>query len=216
MSHTLDAMAERFHKPTKFSGSMFESYEGGPDPAEISSIAHDTARALLAKVRENPSPDIVERLLHYTDQHGIDAVAELWAPANPRTLPGSLWRIYLLRAAVRDDPHSSSLCFQRGTETVHSADQAMAGAPSPTGPEQLIALADEILRGVFEGDFAIALERAAAFCRLSSAGAASIADDLEGTEPERARELTTRALRLHQTATELSSCSRLWRQGLLD
>ncbi|MBX3068368.1 MAG: DNA-directed RNA polymerase subunit beta [Cryobacterium sp.] len=209
-------MSEAFHKPTKFSGSMFETYEGAPDPAEVSATAHDSARALMSRVRESPNPIVVERLIHFTDAHGIDSIAELWAGANPRTLPGSLWRIYLLRALVHDDPVGTSLHFQRGVDTVSSSDQALAGASHPTGPKEMLALADEILRGMFEGDFAIALDRAAAFCRLSSAGVASIADDIESTEPTRARELTTRALRLHQTATELASCSKLWRQGLLD
>ena len=38
------------------------------------------------------------------------------------------------------------------------------------GPEELLALADEILRGVFEGDLGLALDRAAAFCRVTADG----------------------------------------------
>ena len=63
---------------------------------------------------------------------------------------------------------------------------------------------------------AITLERAAAFCRVTAAGCTSVADDLDATTPERASELTRRALRLSTTAGELMSCARLWRLGALD
>lgn len=208
-------MTDEFHKPTKFSGSMFESLQGGEDPAQISRVAHETAHALLSRVRENPDDAVVDRLVAFTDEHGIDSVAELWARANPRSLPGALWRIYLLRTLVRQDATGASFLYQRGSELAISIDPVVAGATNPTGPSEIMVLADQILRGLFRGDFAVALERAAAFCRVSALGATSVADDVEITEPERASELTTRALRLSTTALELASCARLWRSGTL-
>jgi hypothetical protein len=209
-------MTDEFHKPTQYSGDKFDTFVGGEDPAQISRIAHETAQALLNRVRENPESEIVERLVAFTDQNGIDAVAELWARANPRSLPGALWRIYLVRALVRQDAEGSSFIFQRGSETAISIDPVIAGAPSPTGPEEILALADQILRGLFAGDFAVALDRAAAFCRIMSLGCTSLADDSDVAFPERATELTTRALRFSQTAAEFTSCARLWRAGTLD
>lgn len=209
-------MTDEFHKPTQFSGSKFETFEGGSDPAQISRVAHDTAHALLTRVRENPDPLVVDRLVAFTDEHGIDALAELWSQSSPRSLPGALWRIYLLRTLIHQDPEGVSLLFQRGAEQATTIDPVVAGAPVPTGAAEITFLADQILRGLFEGDFAIALDRAAAFCRLASAGATSIADDLEVPNPGRATELTTRALRLDQTAAEFGACARLWRSGSLD
>ncbi|HEU4849825.1 MAG TPA: DNA-directed RNA polymerase subunit beta [Terrimesophilobacter sp.] len=209
-------MTDEFHKPTQFSGSKFETFEGGTDPAQISRVAHETAQALLTRVREHPEPHIVERLVAYTDEHGIDAIAELWSQSSPRSLPGALWRIYLLRTLIRQDATGVSFLYQRGVETAENIDHVVAGAPSPTGPEDVTALADQILRGLFQGDFAIALERAAAFCRLSAVGATSLADDMETTNADRASALTARALRLAETAAELASCARLWRSGSLD
>jgi hypothetical protein len=211
-----DAMAEDFHKPTQFSGSKFESLQGGDDPASISRVAHETAHALLARVRSDPDPDIVERLVAYTDEHGIDAVAELWSRATPRSLPGALWRLYLLRLLIRQDPEGTAFLYQRGAEVTVAIDPLVAGAAVPTGPAEIIALADQILRGIFTGDFAVALDRAAAFCRVTSVGCTSIADDLETTEPLRSTELTTRALRFSTTAQEFVSCARLWRSQSLD
>jgi hypothetical protein len=209
-------MAEDFHKPTKFPGKIFESFVGGIDPAESSRIAHETAMALLARVRVDPDPEVVERLVAYTDEHGIDTIAELWSRATPRSLPGALWRIYLLRLMIREDPVESSFLFQRGSEIIGTIDPVVAGASMPTGPDEIITLADQILRGIFEGDFAVALERAAAFCRVSAAGSASVADDSDAAEPARSAELTTRALRLSTLAHELSSCAKLWRHESLD
>jgi hypothetical protein len=209
-------MTDEFHKPTQYSGDKFDTFVGGEDPAQISRVAHETAQALLGRVRDNPEPEVVDRLVAFTDEHGIDAVAELWARANPRSLPGALWRIYLMRTLVRQDPTGISFLFQRGSEVATSIDPVVAGASTPTGPEEITALADQILRGLFEGDFAIALDRAAAFCRITALGSTSIADDSDATSPERATELTTRALRLSQTAAEFTSCARLWRSGNLD
>ena len=214
-------MAEDFHKPTQFSGSKFESFEGGQDPATISRVAHETAHALLARVRNDPDPAVVERLVAYTDEHGIDAVAELWSRATPRSLPGALWRIYLVRLLIRQDPEGTAFLYQRGTEVTVAIDPVIAGAAAPTGPAEIIALADQILRGIFTGDFAVALDRAAAFCRVIASGCASVADDLDATEVgasgvSRASELTTRALRFSTTAQEFGSCARLWRSDSLD
>jgi len=209
-------MADDFHKPTQYSNDKFDEYIGGEDPAQIMRVASETAHALVDRGRANNDPVVLERLVAYTDQHGIDALAELWARSSPRSLPGALWRIYLIRVLIRQDPANISLLFQRGTEVLQTIDTVVAGAPLPTDPDGMTALADEILRGLFTGDFGIALDRAAAFCRITAAGATSIADDAEATNPERATELTTRADRLALTADEFTQCARLHRSGNLE
>ena len=209
-------MAEEFHKPTLFPSGMFEAFMGGEDPAQITRVARETAQALLSRVREDPDSQVVDRLVQFTDAHGIDAIAELWSRSSAKSLPGALWRIYLLRLLIRQDAEGTSYLYQRGTEIVPSIDPLVAGASAPTGPAEVTELADRILRGLFEGDFAVALERAAAFCRVAAAGCASVADDQEASQPERASELTTRALRFSRTAEELASCARLWRSDSLE
>jgi hypothetical protein len=209
-------MSDEFHKPTQYSGDKFDEYEGGEDPAQIMRVAHDTARALLHRARETQDPEVIERLVAYTDEHGIDALAELWARSSPRSLPGALWRIYLLRLLIRQDATGTAYLFQRGTDVLESADTIIAGAVAPTGPEEITQLADQILRGAFRGDFAIALDRASSFCRICAAGASSIADDSDALNPDRATELTTRALRFTTTAEELTAAARLQRADSLD
>jgi hypothetical protein len=209
-------MADDFHKPTQYSGDKFDTYEGGQDPAQILRVAHDTAHALVNRARENDDPEVLDRLIAYTDEHGIDAIAELWARSSPRSLPGALWRIYLVRLLIRQDPEGTALLFQRGSEVLQTIDPVVAGAPLPIGPAEITQLADEILRGVFVGDFGVALERAAAFCRVSAAGATSVADDADFVSDERAAELTARADRFATTADEFSACARLQRSAQLD
>ena len=209
-------MSDQFHKPTQFSGAKFDEFEGGADPAHISRVAHETAQALLSRVRGNPDPVVIERLVAFTDEQGIDAIAELWAQSSARSLPGALWRVYLMRLLIKQSPEDIAFLFQRGTEITPTIDHVVAGAPTPTGPAEIVELADQILRGLFQGDFAIALDRAAAFCRLAAAGATSVADDVDNTEPLRSTALTTQALRLSETAADLAACSSLWRRGSLD
>jgi hypothetical protein len=209
-------MASDFHKPAHFGGAEFEAFAGGEDPATVMRVAHESARALLARARHSEDPRVLERLVTYTDEHGIDALAELWARSVPQSLPGALWRIYLVRAMIHQDPETAALIYQRGTEVLRTIDPVVAGAPTPAGPQEVEELADRILRGLFEGDFAIALERAAAFCRVAAAGALSIADDRDALDPERAAELTTRAQRLATIAEELGACARMARDDALD
>ncbi|HEY9324666.1 MAG TPA: DNA-directed RNA polymerase subunit beta [Agromyces sp.] len=212
-------MASDFSRPTKFPPGMFEAFKGAEDPAHLSRVAHDTAAALLARVQADPDPEVVARLVAYTDEHGIDAIAELWSRASAKSLPGALWRVYLLRALIRQDPRSMSLAFQRGSEVSHTIDQVVAGAAIPAGPDEVVELADRILHGLFTGDFAVALERAAAFARVAAIGSVSLADDADESDavhPDRPAKLTIRAHRLVELADELTSCARLWRRDALD
>lgn len=202
----------RFHKPVRRPAEVLDRLYAADDPAEVSRVAHSTAAALLSRVRANPQSDVVDRLIAFTTDHGIDDLAELWSRAPARSLPGALWRLYLLQLMIHDDPQTAALVYERGRREIVSVDPVVAGAPASAGPDELVVLVDTILRGLFENDFAVALERAAAFCRVQASGAVHLADDYDTTEPERASALTTRALRLATYATELSACAALWRR----
>jgi hypothetical protein len=91
----------------------------------------------------------------------------------------------------------------------------VAGVADPLGPQQVSELADAVLTGVFSGDLAVALERAGAFCRVSSTGRAHRAASLEGSDPAAAAGLTRTAAALLTTAEDLEAAARLWRQGEL-
>ncbi|KAA9152081.1 DNA-directed RNA polymerase subunit beta [Microbacterium lushaniae] len=204
-----------FHKPVRRPAELFDRLFAADDPAEVSRVAHSTAQALVSRVRDDPSAEVVERLVSFTDENGIDDIAELWSRSPARTLPGALWRLYLLQLMIHDDAQTAALLYERGRSEIASADPVVAGAPTPASPDELVALIDAILRGVFDGDFAVALDRAAAFCRVQASGATHLADDYEQTESDRASALTTRALRLSTYAGDLSTCAALWRSESL-
>jgi len=68
-----------------------------------------------------------------------------------------------------------------------------------------------VLTSAFDGDFAIALERAAAFCRVVAAGRAYLADDCtDEDEAVRQTRLADGNLRMAQ---ELEHAAALWRDG---
>ncbi|WP_375163753.1 DNA-directed RNA polymerase subunit beta [Microbacterium sp.] len=211
----MDRVPEQFHRPIRRPPAAFDNIVGAVDPAEQSRIAHATASALLDRARKDASGETTERLIAFAAEHGIDEIAELWAHSPARSLPGALWRLYLLQLAIRDDGATTALLYERGRVELRTADAVIAGAPAPASPEELVALVDTILRGVFQGDFAIALDRAAAYCRVQASGATHLADDYEASEPQRASDFTRRALRLSGYATDLSDSSAAWRIGAL-
>lgn len=202
-----------FTRPVRRPNASFDNLVGSFDPTEVTRIAQATASALLARAREDEVS--AERLIAFATEHGIDEIAELWSTSPARSLPGVLWRLYLLQLAVRADPATSALLYERGRVELPTVDAAVAGAPVPASPDELVLLVDMILRGAFRGDFAVALERAAAFCRVQASGATHTADDYEATEPGRASDLTNRALRLSSYADDLAAAARDWRRGIL-
>ena len=204
-------MPEQFHRPVRRPSAAFDNLIGSADSTEAVRVAHATASALLTRAREDESGESAERLIAFTAEHGIDDIAELWAMSPAVSLPGALWRLYLLQLAIHSDPPTSALLYERGRIELRSADAVVAGAPVPASPEEIVALIDAILRGVFRGDFSVALDRAAAFCRVQVSGATHLADDYETTEPSRATALTTRARRLHTYANDLREAAALWR-----
>ena len=146
-----------FHKPVRRPAELFDRLFSSADPAEVSRVAHATATALVSRVRDEPADAVVDRLISFTDEHGIDTIAELWSRSPARSLPGTLWRLYLLQLMVHDDPRTAALLYERGRVRLASADDVVAGVPSPAGPDELVTLSDAILRGVFSGDLAVAL-----------------------------------------------------------
>ena len=149
---------------------------GGPDPAELVQAAHATAEALVQHGRGGDDA-VTARLVALADEHGIDEVALLWSARPADSLPGALWRLYALRAGIRRDSELMARAFEAGRHRapVH---EAVAGVADPPGPAEVRALADAVLAGAFSGELDVALERAAAFCRVVSTGWALLADDV--------------------------------------
>ena len=202
----------RPRRPTLFGPHALESYGGVADPAELAEAAHATAAALVEAGRGAVGAEVAQRLVTLMDDLGIDTVAEMWADRPARSLPGALWRLYALREWVRVDAGEAVVDFAAGQEVAHVA-RVVAGAADPPTPEALRTLLDAILGGIFQGDLAVALERAGAFCRVVAAGRAYRADEADEVDPARASALTRRSSSLLRTAEDLEAAAALWRSA---
>jgi hypothetical protein len=189
--------------------STFESDSKAGDPARRLDAAHATARALVDGLRAGEGgPDGDDKLVRLADEHGLEAVAELWSECAPDSLPGALWRLYVLRAWVRGDPQGVARLYEAGRERAPVL-AAVAGVADPPGPREVEALADAVLAGLVRGDLGAALERAAAFCRIVAAGRVIVADEADD-------DAGFSGVRLLLTGEQLDAAAREARTGHLD
>jgi hypothetical protein len=206
-------------RPAFFTPVSMDS-RGGPaslDPARVTEVAHETAAVIVRTGRAAHDPELTSRLVALVDDLGLSTIAELWADRPARTLPGALWRLYALREWVCRDAMGASADYSAG---IRFADvpHVVAGVGEPPGPAELKELTDAILTGVFEGDLAIALQRASGFCRVVAAGRAQRANDSDANlsdvhDPLWGSAQTRRAASMLTTADDLEACARLWRKG---
>lgn len=203
----------RPRRPAMLDPRAGEQVASDLDPTSRAEVAHSTARALVDRGRASEDPEVHERLVGLVESEGLDTIAELWADSSPGTLPGALWRLYLLRAVVRGDAVAVAERYRMGIARAEVHD-VVAGVASPPGPEEVRAVADAVLSGVYTGDLAVALERAAAFCRVLATGSAVDADLV--SDDDLAGRLTRGASGLVRTAEELETAAGLWRAGTLD
>lgn len=204
----------RPRRPALLGKAAVETLGGVPDPAQLAEAAHATAGLLVESGRATGDPATRARLVALVEEVGLDTVAGLWAGRPARTLPGALWRLYLLREWVRREPVGAAGDFARGRAAA-PVSQVVAGAADPPTPEALRDLVDAVLHGVFGGDVAVALERAGAFCRVMVAGRVHRADDVETADPMGAHALTRSSSALLATAEDLEAAAGLWRTGEL-
>lgn len=216
-------MPREYQRPLLQPTASFDWIIGSDEPGAAHRIAQETSWALLNRVRgiahgeeQAADPEVVERVVRLAAGSGLDDIAELWANAGAHSLAGQLWRIYLLHRIAVNDPEGTADLFRIGSAGSSTIHPVVAGVAEPVSPESIASLCDTILRGVFTGDLAIALERASSYCRIMSLGAASLADDRDPTDDEHAGRLTTRALRYAGFADDLHAGARRWREGTLD
>ena len=214
-------------RPGQLSQGLLDGLAGGADPETIRELSHTSAAALLDRVHHTEDPEVVARVLTLVDHEGVDVIAELWSHAEPDSLPGVLWRLYMLRTWMRKQDTTLAVLWRLGEPTVTSA-SAIAGVNQPPTEDDIAATADSILGGAFTGDFAVAMDRAAVFTDVIANGlrirahgmVADYDSDAESDEEKTAR---TRAARLMHTAANLMSTAKvfhrgavLWRHGKLE
>lgn len=209
---------DRPRRPTLLSAAALEVAQGGSgDPALREEAAHSTARLLVVGARTSEDAAVAERLVRLAEDHGLETLAELWSDSPPESLPGVLWRLYILRQWVHADPSGAARQFAAGRRRapVH---EAVAGVEDPPGPDEVRQMVDRVLSGVARGDLAVTLERAAAFARVVAVGRAELAADTSGATKageagREGRDLTVTAARLLRTAEHLEHAAIRHRHG---
>ena len=120
----------RPRRPAMMSPAAMEAFGGTVDPLQEIEAAHQTAAVLVHAGRSAHDPTVTARLVDLVEELGLSTVADLWAHRPARTLPGALWRLYVLREWVRRAPDEASLDYRAGVRFA-DVDHAVAGAADP-------------------------------------------------------------------------------------
>jgi hypothetical protein len=213
--------SSRPHRPALFADlTELIDAAGGTAPASRSEIAAATAALLVQAGR---SPGDQARFVALADQVGLDTLAALWRDADPVSLPGALWALYLLRQWCRASGEEVARLWRAG-EGLAPADAVVAGLPDYADPAAAEAFGDTVLAGVYRGDLAVALERAAAFFRVIAAGRRVLGHSDHGDpdqghpdQGETAQAVADGDLaeRNDRVARALASAASRWRAGTL-
>jgi hypothetical protein len=197
----------RPHRPALFSDltEMIDA-AGGEANGSRAEIAAATAAVLVQAGR---SPGDGARFVGLADRVGIDTLAALWRDADPVSLPGALWALYLLRQWCQADGDEVTRLWRAG-EPLSAADVVVAGVGDYADIDAVRRTADAVLIGVYQGDLAVALERAAAFFRVVATGRRSL-----GGNAVHALDGVDLAERNERAAAGLMTAAGRWRAGTL-
>lgn len=202
-----------FRRPAPLEPADAEAIEAGVDIPADSEVAHASARLLVG---EDDSHDL-DALVSVIRSGGVDTVCELWSSSPATTLPGILWRLYLIHQWGVRDPDQLARRYREG----------LAAPQRPGVPEEVEVGLDETLHAIgalMRGEWArpdapplwSLLARTGVLLRIFAAGVTYgdtwITDDTDAL----ADYVTTRAAALTRTADELHEAARRARARRLD
>jgi len=197
----------RHHKPALVDPATLDAHQG-EDPWDVVEAAHRTAAILVGRGRSSDDPEVTARLVDLVPEVGLATLAQMWADRPARSLPGALWRLYLLDEWVQRAPVEVAHAYTAGAAHA-DVYRVIAGLTEPPRPTDLRELTQAILNGVFTGDLRVALERAAAFAHVTAIGLTDPEAGVDEVPPERVR----RAGRMQEMARDLHVCAGMWERG---
>ena len=203
----------RPHRPALFSDlTALIDAAGGLEPGSHAEIAAATAAVVVHAGRAGA--DGVADLVSLADRVGIDTLAALWRDSAPVSLPGALWALYLLRQWCHTNGEEVTRLWRAG-EASAAPDAVVAGVRDYADVDAVRQVADAVLSGAYRGDFAVALERAAALFRVLAAGRRELAEAGAATEAGRLERELELADRNERAASDLAAAAARWRAGTL-
>ncbi|PZS20331.1 MAG: hypothetical protein DLM57_01820 [Pseudonocardiales bacterium] len=205
---------KRPHRPSPYADlTDLIDAAGGAMPSSRAEIAAATAAVVVAAGRREQAQAADgdgARFVALADRVGMDTLADLWQDSDPVSLPGTLWALYLLRQWCHTNPDDVARLWRAG-EALAAPDAVVAGVADYADVVAVRRVADAVLGGAYRGDFAVALERAAALFRVVAAGRRELA--APGASGAGEREL---AHRNERVATDLTAAASRWRAGTLN
>lgn len=191
-------------RPAMLDAEQAENIPGAEDAASSSEVAHLVAQTLLGIEKE--SDENVQRLRQLLESGGIDTVSELWSTSPASTLPGTLWRLYLVYQWYLRDPQLVNERFQQGLAALEIGDIF-----SRKHSDKSVANLMDKLAALWQAQTSIAelaplLDRVSDFLQVLASGVS--AEWIKDSRDELADSVTLRPQALLQTADDLKLSAR--------
>ena len=191
-------------RPAMLDAEQAENIPGAEDAASSSEVAHLVAQTLLGIEKE--SDENVQRLRQLLESGGIDTVSELWSTSPAGTLPGTLWRLYLVYQWYLRDPQLVNERFQQGLAALEIGDIF-----SRKHSDKSVANLMDKLAALWQAQTSIAelaplLDRVSDFLQVLASGVS--AEWIKDSRDELAYTVTLRPQALLQTADDMKLSAR--------
>ena len=191
-------------RPAMLDAEQAENIPGAEDAASSSEVAHLVAQTLLGIEKE--SDENVQRLRQLLESGGIDTVSELWSTSPVSTLPGTLWRLYLVYQWYLRNPQLVNERFQQGLAALDIGDIF-----SREHSDKSVANLMDKLAALWQAQTSIAelaplLDRVSDFLQVLASGVS--AEWIKDSRDELADSVTLRPQALLQTADDLKLSAR--------
>lgn len=199
-------------RPAMLDAEQAENIPGAEDGARSSEVAHLVAQTLVGI--EKDSDQNVQHLRELLESGGVDTVSELWSALPANTLPGTLWRLYLVYQWYLRDPDLVNERFQQGLSALEIGE----AAPVERSEKSVSTLMEE-LAALWEAKTSITglgplLDKVADFLHVLASGVS--AEWIKDARDELADPVTLRPQALLQTASDLKLSARMAKANRLD
>lgn len=152
-------MSGKHRRPAQLSAEQIDLIDGDVNTEARTELAHATASALVPLRSHNFEAADRARVLSVIDDEGIDLIAESWVDAPELSLPGVLWRGYLLREWIRRYPDVVTHRYT-AARIVHGKENEKELALVST-PAMVKLAWDAVFSGRFDGDFVDVIRQSA-------------------------------------------------------
>ncbi len=167
-------------------------------------LAHLCAQAVVPLANRYEADEQVRmRIVKTITEQGIDVIADAWVDAPDNSLPGILWRGFLLHLWIKRYPQvvQERINVAKAFYAVQGEDLKLV-----VTPQELLASWEQVFRGNFSGNFLRILQLSAEFTNFLGR---VVPDWIEDKFDPLATEVTLRDVAMKRTAREFYIASEL-------